>query len=132
MKLKIYADGACSGNPGIMGIGIVIISEGSVLKSVSEKKGFGTNNRAEYLAIIRALEEAHRLKADDTVIFSDSQLIVSQLNKKYNIKSSELRNLAEKVYALSKNFKSIKFEWTSRAKNSDADTLAKEATKKKL
>jgi ribonuclease HI len=52
----IYTDGACHGNPGPMGIGVVILDRGQ-RRELSEYLGEGTNNIAELTAILRALEE---------------------------------------------------------------------------
>src|SRR5262245_26159540 len=53
--IVVYTDGACSGNPGPMGIGLVVI-DGSSRHEVSEFLGQGTNNIAELVAIERALD----------------------------------------------------------------------------
>ena len=55
--MKIYTDGACSGNPGPGGWGYVIINDG-VIKSCKGSESSTTNNRMELMAAIKALEEA--------------------------------------------------------------------------
>jgi len=129
MKLRIRTDGACSGNPGQMGIGIVIFKDGHIIKRISRAAGFGTNNRAEYLAIIQALREALKLGADSVEIVSDSELAIRQINGLYKVKSEDIMRLKQKVEALSKMFRSARFEWAGRSSNSDADGLAKIAIK---
>ena len=57
--LLIFTDGASLGNPGPMGIGIVIYKDGIRVEELSEYIGNGTNNIAEYSAVIKALETAH-------------------------------------------------------------------------
>jgi ribonuclease HI len=57
--LIVYTDGACTGNPGPAGIGIVIL-DGKERREISEYLGPGTNNIAELMAIVRALEELPR------------------------------------------------------------------------
>jgi len=78
-KLTIYADGSCKGNPGIMGIGILIKSGNEVLKEISKEIGWGTNNVAELEAIKIALEEAKLLEALEIELFSDSQWAIRVL-----------------------------------------------------
>jgi len=53
-----------------------------------------TNNQAEYKAIIMVLQD---IEEDNLVIYSDSQLVVNQLNHKWNINEDHLRELATKV-----------------------------------
>ena len=128
MMLEINTDGACSGNPGKRGIGVVIAENGKVIRRISEPAGFGTNNEAEYLAVIRALEEAYLLHADSLNIISDSQLIVMQLKGKYKIKSEGLKKLKLKADSLIKKFKAVEFIWAEREGNFSADALAKAAS----
>ena len=54
-ELDIYTDGACSGNPGKGGFGIVLLYKNN-RKEISEGYESTTNNRMELLAVIRALE----------------------------------------------------------------------------
>src|SRR5262245_18273488 len=79
----IYADGACSGNPGPCGLGVVIL-DGGERRELSEYLGMGTNNVAELTAIIRALEEAPR---DRTVMLhSDSSYALGLLSQNWKAK----------------------------------------------
>ncbi|PIU30026.1 ribonuclease H [Candidatus Woesearchaeota archaeon CG07_land_8_20_14_0_80_44_23] len=126
--LEIATDGACSGNPGQMGLGVVISENGRVVRRISKPAGFGTNNRAEYLAIILALKEALKLGADSVKITSDSQLVIMQITGKYRIKSDELRKLKEEADSLAKKFREVKFRWVGREENFMADALAKAAS----
>src|SRR5262245_42651324 len=54
-EIVVYTDGACSGNPGPMGIGVVVLDHGN-RREVSEFLGEGTNNVAELTAVERALD----------------------------------------------------------------------------
>src|SRR5262249_46702685 len=51
-----YADGACSGNPGPAGLGIVLIAPDGKVNEGNEYLGEGTNNIAELTAILRVVE----------------------------------------------------------------------------
>ena len=55
-KLFIYCDGSSRGNPGPSAIGVMILDSGNnILHETSEYIGFGTNNQAEYKALIKSL-----------------------------------------------------------------------------
>ena len=72
MKLEIFTDGGCSGNPGPAAIGVVIKKGDKTLKTISRAIGQGTNNIAEYTALIVGLQEALILKADEVNVKADS------------------------------------------------------------
>jgi ribonuclease HI len=124
MTLYIFTDGASLGNPGPMGIGIVIKKNGSVLKEISEYIGEGTNNIAEYTAVIRALEYAKKSGESEVHLRSDSQLIVRQLNGDYKTKDPKLKPLKRKIDLLLKDMNVI-FEHIPREQNKEADELSK-------
>ena len=77
-EVTIYTDGACSGNPGPGGFGVVLIS-GRHRKEISGGFRLTTNNRMELLAAITGLEA---LKRDGTVVrlHTDSQYLVNAVN----------------------------------------------------
>lgn len=77
-ELKIYTDGACSGNPGKGGYCAILIYNGKE-KIVSGSELDTTNNRMELLAVIRGLQT---LKVPCSVeLFSDSQYVIDAFNK---------------------------------------------------
>ncbi|VVC04888.1 Ribonuclease HI [Candidatus Bilamarchaeum dharawalense] len=121
-----FTDGASSGNPGPMGIGVVLIKEGFVVEELSEYLGQGTNNIAEYTAIIKALETAHNMGETEVHIKSDSELAIRQLNNEYRVKDPELILLKKRVDHLCAGIK-VSFEHIPREKNAEADKLSKEA-----
>ena len=124
--LTIYTDGACFGNPGPMGIGVVIYRGRTNLMEVSEYVGEGTNNIAEYLAFIRALEIAVKMKEKEVHIKTDSQLIEKQVKGEYKVKNPKLKPLKAKVDKLMKEMK-VAVEHIEREQNERADELAKRA-----
>jgi ribonuclease HI len=81
-----YADGACSGNPGPAGAGVVILDGPSRLE-ISEYLGQGTNNIAELTAILRALEAIEPARA--MVIHTDSQYSIGVLQKGWKAKANQ-------------------------------------------
>jgi ribonuclease HI len=78
-EVIIYTDGACSGNPGRGGYGVVLMS-GSHRKEISEGFRLTTNNRMELLAVIKGLE-ALRKKGTSVKLFTDSQYVANAVNK---------------------------------------------------
>jgi ribonuclease HI len=124
--LTVYVDGACYGNPGPMGIGIVAYKHDKIIAEMSEFLGKGTNNIAEYTAAIKALELAHRLEEKEVTLRSDSQLFIKQLRGEYKVKAPHLKELNRQVLKLIMNMK-VHFEHIDREKNTRADFLAKSA-----
>ncbi len=88
-----HVDGGSHGNPGPSGIGIVIRdSEGEKIK-IAKWIGHQDNNVAEYVALLEALQHALRLKAKVLRVFSDSQVVVRQMNGEYVCRSPRLYSL---------------------------------------
>ena len=124
--LVIFTDGASLGNPGPMGIGVVIYRDSMRIEELSEYLGEGTNNIAEYMAVIKALQTAHNMGEMEVHIKSDSQLVIRQLNNEYKVKDPKLKPLKKEIDKLCANME-VFFEHISREKNEEADKLAKEA-----
>jgi ribonuclease HI len=98
-------DGGCSGNPGPMGVGVYIINEDepSETYSIAEHIGDGTNNIAEYSALIRGLSfllYELRLKDSHIPIIGDSMLVIRQVNNEFSVNSSSMVKYWEKVNSL--------------------------------
>lgn len=128
--LKIYIDGASKGNPGESGAGIVIYQDGRILKKISNYLGHATNNIAEYMALIYALEEALLLKAKKLEIYTDSQLLARQLNKIYKVRHEGIKNLYSRAEHLLTGFEKVAINHINREENTLADKLATEAVRK--
>ena len=127
-KVLIKVDGACYPNPGNMAIGIVIYKDGELFKKISEAIGYGTNNIAEYKALIRGLEEAKEINPERIDAYCDSQLVVKQLNKKYKVKNEGIIPLFNRVEEIIRTIPGkVYFIWNSRDNNFVADDLAKRA-----
>ena len=75
----IYTDGACSGNPGPGGYGVVAIEDGQIIAVNSQSCENTTNNREELKAIIQAFELASIFQKEVT-IYSDSAYAVNMIN----------------------------------------------------
>ncbi len=127
MKLKIFFDGSSHGNPGPSGIGIIVYDEDfREVTRFSEHVGVRTNNEAEYLALKKSLEIALKLSADEVELYSDSELLVRQINREYHVRNEKLSRLYREIQDLTKNIK-VKMIHVSREENREADKLANEA-----
>jgi ribonuclease HI len=124
MKVYIYTDGAARGNPGPAGIGVVIKSEGETLLEVSDYIGKTTNNVAEYMALIRGLEEAIDLGHKSVEVYADSELLIKQINGEYKVKNEGLLPLYLHLKSLIKKFNHFDISHTPREANIHADKLA--------
>ena len=123
-KLTLFIDGASRGNPGHAGIGIRIEADGEVLTEHCEYIGCTTNNVAEYRALIKGLEIAARFKANRVTVFSDSELVVRQMNGTYKVKSGGLLPLYQTAQMQSRTFDGFQIKHVRREKNKEADRLA--------
>lgn len=122
--LTIFVDGACRGNPGPAGIGVVIRDGQTTLKSIAQSIGSATNNIAEYTALIRALEESSALKARSLDIFTDSELMFKQVTGAYKVRSPHIKELFDQVKQLAGGFESVRIQHIPREQNKEADRLA--------
>ena len=129
--LEIFIDGACSGNPGKAGIGVVINHQGKTVKEVSKAIGEATNNVAEYSALVYALQEALVMKARELQVFTDSELLFRQVTGAYKVKNEKLKFLFDQVKCLMNGFDRIDINHVRREKNKQADKLATDAIKEK-
>ena len=81
MKIEIYTDGACSGNPGPGGFGLVAVDGKIVKYAYNEECEETTNNREEMKAILHAFEYACKhFRFEDVLIYSDSAYCVNMIN----------------------------------------------------
>lgn len=127
-NLTLYIDGASRGNPGKAAIGIVIMNDkGHVIGEKGKHIGETTNNMAEYQALIDALAEAKRHGGKEIQIYSDSELLVRQINGIYKVRDSKLIELYSEAKKQITDFASFKIDHITRDKNSRADALANEA-----
>jgi len=111
VKIFLYTDGASRGNPGPGAIAVIIFDEnGDLVEKYGEYIGRATNNEAEYRALIKGLELVKRYCAKEVRCFSDSEVLVRQLNGTYKIKKSHLFDLFQKVKSLEKGFEKISYE----------------------
>jgi len=116
-QLTIYTDGASRGNPGQAASAWLIIRGDNVLESDVLTLGRATNNVAEYSALNSALKCAAKYcnpKETRLAVFSDSNLMISQLNGNYAVRSPDLTPLFEKAKRLSADYAGVTFTHVPR------------------
>jgi ribonuclease HI len=123
----VYADGACSGNPGPAGLGVVIV-HGKDRRELSEYLGNGTNNIAELTAILRAAE-ALAGSAEKVRIFTDSRYSIGVLTQNWKAKKNP--ELVAKVKSALRELPDFEIHYVPGhagvVLNEAADSLAREA-----
>ena len=129
-KITLYIDGAADLHSKTAGIGGVIYSSNNEIFSFSEYLHDATNNEAEYNALIMGLKSLLKLKLLNPIIYSDSELIVNQVNGKYRVKNDRMKLLHKEVIGLLSNFENWSLIHVFRDNNKVADKLANEGRKK--
>ena len=143
-SLSLYCDGACRGNPGVGGYGVVLIGEG-LYEELKAAKGRTTNNRMELTSIIAGFDAIRDLKKDDEPrvvrVVTDSQYVVKGMTewlpnwRKRGWKTSDKRDvlnrdLWEKLLEVSGRY-DVVWEWVrghdGHRENERCDALANEA-----
>jgi ribonuclease HI len=103
--IHVWTDGACTGNPGPAGVGVVII-DGDHRRELSEYLGDATNNIAELTAILRGLEEV-RARDRTVIIYSDSAYSIGLLSKGWKAKANV--DLVAQLRSLTAEFEDLRF-----------------------
>lgn len=86
-EYHVYTDGACTGNPGPMGIGVVVLMPNGERREWSEYLGMGTNNIAELTAIARGLSlvPLH----EPTTVYTDSAYAIGVLTQAWKARANQ-------------------------------------------
>jgi ribonuclease HI len=127
-ELEIHIDGASRGNPGEAGFGISVTTpDGAELAALYGYLGRATNNVAEYQALIHALRYALAHGARRVNVFSDSELVVRQVEGTYKVKHPDMQPLHREATALLAHFAAARIVHVPRERNREADRLANRA-----
>ncbi len=101
--ITVFTDGGSRGNPGEAAYGFYITDyTGGKLAGVGKRIGIDTNNVAEYMGVINALQWLidHKSELGENLkinFFMDSRLVVMQVTGLFRVKNSNLQNLLKKV-----------------------------------
>ena len=127
-KIVVHIDGGSRGNPGPSAAGYIITSPaGRKIEAKAFFLGHTTNNVAEYTALVKALEAARQIGAKQLMVFSDSELLVRQINGQYKVKSELIRPLFQEASGILEHFDNWKVQHVMREKNKVADKLVNQA-----
>ncbi len=128
LKVVVNVDGGARGNPGPAAIGIVVSdTDGTVIDEVAERIGIATNNVAEWRALLRGIERAQALGADEVELISDSELVARQLTGDYKVKHASMKRLHAEALAALSGFDRWRIRTVPRAQNARADALVNAA-----
>ncbi len=129
MKLLVHTDGGARGNPGPAAVGVVIEEEGKTISKFGRAIGEATNNVAEYMGVIEALEKIKEIRrGPDAYFYLDSVLVVNQLNGLFKVKDARLRDLLSRVRILEQEVGgSVHYVSIPREQNRRADFLVNQA-----
>ncbi len=130
--IRVFIDGASKNNPGLSGAGVVLYRNSRKIKELSVFLGKTTNNCAEYASFILGLQEVVKLGEKKASFYSDSQLLVNQINGIYKIKNQNLFLLQVIAKNLISALEEFKIEFIDREENKEADNLANLAVKKEV
>ena len=128
---EIYTDGACSGNPGPAGVGVIIAKDKKLMAQISYYLGDATNNIAELESVRVGLNNIP--EKSNVTIYSDSTYAIGMLSKNWKAKANV--GLVLDILALMTKFEKIKFVkvkgHSTNKGNQAADHLAVKAYMKK-
>lgn len=125
MSYQMYSDGACRGNPGPSGAGVVIFdAHGKVVHEIAQYVGEGTNNASEYKALLAGLDYCVKHKLSPVEILADSQLMIKQLTGEYRVKHEGIKPLYMEAQSLIRHLKITGYKHVLRDFNKHADRLA--------
>lgn len=126
--LRIHVDGASRGNPGEAGYGVSVVgADGLGDAALYGYLGRTTNNVAEYQALLHGLQYALARGARSVEVFSDSELMVKQLQGAYRVRQPHLVPLHRLAKSLLARFEAATVAHVLRSRNREADRLANRA-----
>ena len=104
--IHVWTDGACSGNPGRAGLGVLVVGDGPGQREISEYLGEATNNIAELTAILRGLQAVSD-RNRPVIVYSDSAYSIGLLTKSWKAKKNV--ELVDELRALTRTFRDLRF-----------------------
>lgn len=125
----VEADGGSRGNPGPAGSGAVVLDPATdrPIAEIARFVGIATNNVAEYIGLISALEWISVAKPGASVhVRMDSKLVIEQMSGNWKVKHPDMQQLAARANVLVAGLRAT-FEWIPRERNARADALANKA-----
>jgi len=123
----VFVDG--SSNSKGSGAGVIVENSEGIVFEISLGLSFPvTNNAAEYEAFLAGLRIAQDLGARKVKIFTDSQLVASQVTGDYQVREEHLQQYVQLVIEKIKEFETVEVTHVPREQNTRADILSKLAS----
>jgi ribonuclease HI len=119
-RLKIYFDGGCQPNPGIMQTAVVVRGQNYVAHDI----GWGSNNDAEWLALIAAVRVARTIGETDVLLLGDSALVVTQANRVARCRNARLQEHFDMFRDLTASMPTLRIRKIKRSQNLAGIALA--------
>lgn len=119
--IKIFFDGGCRPNPGRMETAVVALG----VSYHRPECGSGTNNDAEWLALLHAAEIADSIGYRDVILLGDSAMVVEQANGRAKCRSRTFAAYLEKFHTLAANFDRVRIRKIPRNQNLAGIALAR-------
>ncbi|MBA4191402.1 MAG: ribonuclease HI [Planctomycetaceae bacterium] len=123
----MHIDGASRGNPGPASYAVVLARPGEPVVEEADVIGKATNNVAEYTALVQGLELAAELGVKKLAVFSDSELMVKQMNGEYKVKHPDMIPLYQEAKQLLAAFEKFTITHVRREQNKRADEIGNDA-----
>lgn len=118
-----YCDGGARGNPGPAAYAAIIKDDTGPKVRISGYLGKQTNNYAEYQGLLAILDYVAHSEVKAVKVYSDSLLVVCQINKRWRVKNPEIRDLWEQCYELIHTLDFFEIYHVPREMNKQADEL---------
>jgi ribonuclease HI len=127
MLIEAVCDGASRGQGkkkmGEAACGVVVYKNGKEIARYARGLGKRTNNEAEYEAVITSLLICSMAELNDPIIYSDSAVVVNQVNGKWQCRNDNLFTLLKSIKIIQKEFR-FRIQHVPRAYVHEADRLA--------
>lgn len=115
--MRIYFDGGCKPNPGNMEIGLVFVADDGSKAEHAEYLGYGTNNQAEWLALIVGVAKAKEMGLTEIKMIGDSKNVCMQASGAWKMKKSSVLYDFWAAYVDAAEGMEVCFEHVLRHKN---------------
>lgn len=127
----LHFDGGCMPkNPGGIAIGSYVVYDknGKIVTEGAEEECRGptaTNNVAEWAGVRNGIKAVHALTGGDCLLHikGDSQLVINQINGKFQVKKDTLKPFHQECMGLLADFDVWKATWVRRELNEYADEI---------
>lgn len=131
--IKLYTDASTKNNPGLSGVGIVILTESRYEQLSIPLEKEMSNHEAEFEALIHGLDFLieHLLINETLMMYTDSKILASAIKKNY-VKNDIFRGYLTRIQEKLKHFPLFFIHWIPESQNKGADNLARQALQKRL